>query len=112
MRRGGQWTAIVAGPLAWLAFLEAEYALVPWACDHAGGQRTVLYAVAAACLLTALAGAILAWRDWRAGRRAFDDAPPAGRAAFMALTGLGSSLLFAFVIAAASIPLFWMLPCE
>ena len=113
MRLWAQWTAIVVGPLAWLVFLEAEYALVPWACDRAGGQRLALIVLAAVMLAAALAGAVLAWREWiTAGRRSADAAPPAGRAAFMALAGLGSSALFAFVIAASSLPIFLLRPCD
>ena len=113
MRLGAQWAAIVVGPLAWLVFLEAEYALVPWACDRAGGHRGVLYVVAVVMLAATLAAGALGWRQWNAaGRRPADEPPPVGRAAFMALTGLGISLLFALAIVASAIPLFLLKPCD
>jgi hypothetical protein len=113
MRRLALLTGLLGAPLAWLLYLEIAYALVPWACRRGHPHHPVLYVVALAALAAALACAGLAWREWRlAGRRTSDDPPPLGRAAFMAVTGLGSSALFALVILAAALPLFWMSACD
>jgi hypothetical protein len=113
MRRLALLTGLLGAPLAWLLYLEINYALVPWACRHGHARHPALYLVAAAALLAALASGALAWREWRlAGRRTSDDPPPSGRAAFMAITGLANSALFALVIVAAAVPLFWMSACD
>jgi len=105
-------TTNLAAPLAWLVFLEAEYALVPWAC-HQGRQHPLLFVVAAVSLLIAAGGGVLGWREWRlTGRRHGDEPPPDGRSAFMALTGIGTSLLFTLLILAASVPLVIFTPCD
>jgi hypothetical protein len=103
MRVGPLVAANITAPLAWLVFLQAEYALVPWACHHGARHHPVLLAIAAATFLIASGSALLGWREWRlAGRRPADEPPPAGRAAFMALTGIGISLLFMLLILASS----------
>ncbi len=113
MRRLALLTGLLGAPLAWLLYLEINYALVPWACRHGHPRHPVLYLVATAALLAALASGALAWREWRlAGRRSSDEAPPPGRAAFMALTGLANSALFALVILAAALPLAWLSACD
>jgi len=91
--RSPRWTTALVGPLAWLVFLVADYALAPWACGRSSG-RPVLGAVAAL------------------GRLEPDDAPPGGRAAFLAITGLGINVLFALAILAGSMPLLVLTPCE
>jgi len=112
MRTLALFTTNLAAPVAWLVFLEAEYALVPWACRQ-GHHHPLLFVVAAVALLIAAAGGLLGWREWRlAGRRSADDPPPGGRSAFMALTGIGSSLLFALLILTASVPLVIFTPCD
>ena len=113
MRRLALLTGLLGAPLAWLLDLEVTYAPVPWACRHGHPRHPLLYVVAAAALGGALASGALAWREWRlAGRHTSDDPPPPGRAAFMALTGLANSALFALVIVAAALPLFWMSACD
>jgi hypothetical protein len=113
MRRVALFAANLAAPLAWLLFLQTEYALVPWACRHGSRHPPALYAVAATAFATAAASALLAWREWRLGGRGLgDDGPPAGRIAFMALTGLGVSVLFALVILSASLPMLIFAPCD
>jgi hypothetical protein len=113
MRAAAQWTPTVVGPLAWLVFLLAEYALTPWACGRPTSARLLLYGVAVLTLLGAVLGGVLSWRLWSiAGGRDPDEGPPGGRSAFLALTGLGSNLFFALVIVAASVALFVLRPCE
>ena len=110
--RSPRWTTALVGPLAWLVFLVADYALAPWACGRSSG-RPVLGAVAALALATALVASVVAWRRWNAvGRLEPDDAPPGGRAAFLAITGLGINVLFALAILAGSMPLLVLTPCK
>jgi hypothetical protein len=108
------WLAIALGPLAWLAYVQIAYALVPWACRHPGAAgRLGLYGAGAAVLAIAVVAVVLAWPAWRATDRATaDDAPPAGRTRFMALTGIGSAALFVVVAIAGVLPLFLLAPCE
>jgi hypothetical protein len=113
MRVLALFTANLLAPLAWLVFLEVEYALVPWACRHGHPRHPLLFVVAALAFLLATASALLGWHEWRlAGRRRGDEPPPGGRAAFMALTGLGTSLIFTLLILSASAPFVILTPCE
>jgi hypothetical protein len=105
--------AMFAAPLAWMFFLQAEYALVPWACERSRLHHPALYAVAVVALAVAVGGDVLAWRQWRrTGPRGSDEPAPGGRAAFLALTGLGTSMLFTLVILAASLSRLWFTPCD
>jgi hypothetical protein len=113
MRRLPLFTAILAAPLAWLVFLQAEYMLVPWACHRGAERHSALYVVAGLALLVAAGSALLAWRHWTlSGRGDAAAAPPVGRSTFLALTGIGSSVLFFVVILAAALPLLWLTPCD
>jgi hypothetical protein len=107
------WLAIALGPLAWLAYVQIAYALVPWSCGHPGaGGRIALYGVGAAALASAAGAIALAWPAWRAtGRADSDAAAPLGRTRFLALTGLGSGALFVLVAIAGILPLFMLAPC-
>ena len=106
--------AILLAPLAWLAYLQIGYALVPIACRHPGVLSHLgLYASAVIALGLALLAIVLAWPGWRAtADTTADDAPPAGRARFMALTALGSGALFALVAIGGIVPLLMLTPCE
>ena len=108
------WLAIALGPLAWLVYISIGYALVPFACRHPGAApRIALYGGGAATLLVTLVAAILAWPAWWATRRATaEEAPPAGRIRFMAITGFASGALFVVVAIAGIVPLFLLGPCE
>ena len=79
--------AILLGPVTWLVCLEADYALVPWACSRAEAGLAALFAVAAVALTAPLVGLLLGWRAWRtAGDGPTDGPPPEGRGRFMALS--------------------------
>jgi hypothetical protein len=96
-RLGG---ALFLAPLAWFAQLQLSYALVPWVC----GRRAVLWALAAIVVGAAAGGVALAWR---AAGVAVVERPRH----FLALTGLGLSLLFFLVIVSTTIPTFILRPC-
>ncbi len=106
------WTAVFSGPLAWFASQQASYALVPWACH--GGTLLAIHLVNVAALLLVAVGGATAWREWRRTGRAVSDeaAPPLGRARFLALTGLCLCCLFAGVIVAQAIGVFFFGPCQ
>ena len=92
------WFAVLAGPLAWMLGLNAEYGLVRVAC--AKDSSLSLHLVSLATLLLALAGGWVAWREWsRAGR---EEPGEAGgvipRTRMMAVLGLMASALFALAI--------------
>jgi hypothetical protein len=108
------WLAITLGPLAWLAYVQIAYALVPWACRHPGpGARLALYAAGVMLLATAVVAVVLAWPAWRATDGADVDAgAPLGRTRLLALAGVGSGALFVLVAIAGILPLFLLAPCE
>jgi hypothetical protein len=100
------WTGILAGPLAWTAQLALSYPVAQLTC-YAGGasQHTgALHAISAATLVAVFAGACLAWTTWRRS--------VAERQRFMALLGVLSCALFAFVVIATWLPSFIMHNCE
>jgi hypothetical protein len=107
-----QWTVILAGPLTWLACLEASYALVPWTCRT--GHRSVVILVVLGALAGTLGMAGAAWVGWRTlgARDTTDGDPPAGRRAFMALSGLALSLFSALALMASAVPIFVLSPCD
>jgi len=87
--------AILLGPVTWLVCLEADYALVPWACSRAEAGLAALCAVAAVALTAPP-----------------DGPPPESRGRFMALTALGSGGLFLLVALANTLPKLLLGPCE
>jgi hypothetical protein len=95
------WLAFLAGPVAALLLLLADYALAGAACTAA--SRTVLHAVAALCLATALAGWRASWRGWSATGRAWPDSSDGGPTAHLHLLGslgvLGGGLFVLFILA-------------
>jgi hypothetical protein len=92
---------MLAGPVLWLALLEANYALSYVAC--AGGEVWFLHAaVAAAAICTALAGL---W-GWRTGAHSTND-----RERWMARAGAAMSLFFLLVIFSFEAPLLILEPC-
>jgi uncharacterized protein YjeT (DUF2065 family) len=101
------WTSVLAGPAAWGFDLETSYALVHWTCDTR--RIGMLHGITLATLVVTGLGGTMAWQAWR---RSLDTnvgtSDERARAQFMALLGLGSSLLFATAIVAGSIPR-WML---
>jgi hypothetical protein len=103
------WTALLAGPLAWLAMLEADYALAGWACTR--GRHAVLHVVTAAALSLALGGGAMAWTAWRRRRDEAEPLPTAARR-FIALMGLGLSAAFAVAIVAGAIPPLILHDCD
>jgi hypothetical protein len=114
--RGGRgiavlWFAVLAGPLAWMLGLNAEYSLVRVAC--AKDTNLSLHLVSLATLLLALAGGWVAWREWkRTGRRWPGEAGgPLARSEFMAAIGLLTSALFSLAIVTQWVASLFFNPC-
>lgn len=105
------WFAVLAGPLAWMLGLNAQYGLVRVACDER--SLLLLHAVSLLTLLLALAGGLVARREWR---RAGGEWPgEAGgtlpRSRFMAVLGLLASGFFALTIVAQWVTNLFLDPC-
>jgi nicotinamide riboside transporter PnuC len=105
------WFAVLAGPLAWMLGLNAAYSLVRVAC--AKNSMLYLHAVSVLTLLLALAGGLVAWREWqRAGREwPGEEGGTLPRSRFMVALGLLASGLFSLVIVAQWIASFFLNPC-
>lgn len=78
----------------------------------------VLTAVSIGALLIGLAGAALAWRNWRVARNGQPDSEPAvpdtslGRTRFLAMAGLMLSLLFLVGLLATGFAVMLVSPCS
>ena len=105
------WFAVLAGPLAWMLGLNAEYSLVRVAC--AKQNMLYLHSVSLLTLLLALAGGFVAWREWqRTGREWPDEEPGAiPRSRFMVALGLLGSALFSVTILAQWAANLFFNPC-
>jgi nicotinamide riboside transporter PnuC len=105
------WFAVLAGPLAWMLGLNAEYSLVRVAC--AKDTNLSLHLVSLATLLLALSGGWVAWREWkRTGR----EGPGEGggtlpRARMMVVMGLMGSALFSLAIVWQWVATLFFNPC-
>lgn len=113
MSAGRLWLAIVIGPLAWLAYLQTAYALVPWACRRPTAGMILLIAAGVVALGLSTAGLVSAWQAWRrVGRGGGATDSVSNRTRFMALTGIGTSALFVLVVVAGMLPLLLLAPCS
>ena len=95
-----QWFGVLAGPLAMLGNLQAQYSLVPWACYN--GARVVLHVAPAVSLIVVAVAAALARREWRVGGGGETDAASGvlARARFLGALGVATSIFFGFFIVA------------
>jgi hypothetical protein len=106
------WAGVLAGPLATLTQLQANYALVLWACG--AGREWALHVVALLALLVTVAAGLLSWRNWRRAGGGWEDdgAGIVPRSRFMAAVGILISALIVLVVVAQWIPIFVYGPCE
>ncbi|HEX8363419.1 MAG TPA: hypothetical protein VF613_25080 [Longimicrobium sp.] len=105
------WFAVLAGPIAWMLGLNVQYSLVRVAC--AKSAMLPLHLLSLATLALAVAGGVVAWREWR---RAGAEWPGEGpgtlpRSRFMAALGLLTSPLFALTILAQWVANLFLNPC-
>jgi hypothetical protein len=103
-------TGVLAPPLAWLAQLQANYAVASWAC-RAGHHYVSALIVLAALLATAGAGA-LAWKSWPADEALAGEPQRIEGVRLLALLALGSSLSFVVVLAATAVPIMVQRACD
>lgn len=105
------WFPILIPPLAALVQQSTSYALVAMEC--AEQRRLPVHAVAVVALLVALAGIVVAWRDWRAAGVAVpqDAGDQRSRARFLAIMGVSISALMALVMIAMWLTAVFILPC-
>ncbi len=95
-----QWFGVLAAPLAMLSNLQAQYALVPWACYN--GARFVVHIPPALFLGLSIAAAIVAHRQWQrgGGGEPGEESGILARARFLGMLGIATSLFFGAVIGA------------
>ena len=105
------WFAVLAGPLAWMLGLNAQYSLVRLAC--AKGNMLYLHAVTVLTLALALAGVWMALREWRRTGRHWPDehGGTMSRSRFMAVVGLMAGALFSLTIVAQWLANVFLNPC-
>jgi hypothetical protein len=105
------WLGVLLGPFAALSQLEANYALVLWACGRS--QAWPLHLISATAFLITLLGVVVSWRNWRrTGGGWRDEGPgPIARGRFMSVLGLFINVLMWFVILAQWIAIFLHGPC-
>jgi hypothetical protein len=106
------WTGILLAPAAFLTNLELGYILVYPSC--ARDSSLPVHLAHAVCFAAALAGALVAWREWRAEGTLWpgETGGPKGRSQLMGGVGAIGSLFFALVIVAQWIPVFGLHPCQ
>jgi hypothetical protein len=106
------WACVLAGPLAALTQLQANYALVLWVCGS--GQGWALHLVSFLALLVTAGAGLLAWRNWRRAGAVWEDggAGVLPRSRFMAAVGMLVSAHSALVVIAQWIAVFVFSPCQ
>ena len=102
------WAGLAAGPLAWAALLQINYALSYVACEQR--QTWMLHVATAVSLVLVGAGAFTAWSAAPSLGGATSTGGE-GRARFMAIGGLALCAGFAVVIVATEIPVLVLHPC-
>ena len=109
---GALWAGILAGPLAALVQLQANYALVLWVCGSGGAWA--LHAVSEAALVVAVGAGVLSWRNWQRAGADWDDggAGVLPRSRFMSVVGMFVSVISALVVVAQWIAVFVYDPCQ
>ena len=109
---GVLWAGVLAGPLAALAQLQANYALVLWVCGS--GQRWVLHAVSLLALVVTAGAGLLSWRNWRKAGAGWEDegAGPVPRSRFMSAVGMLVSAHSALVVIAQWVAVFVYGACQ
>lgn len=95
---------IVAAPVVWLMLLQTNYILSYAACaDRTNAWLHKPNAVAM------LAGGVLIAASWFMWARSRGEGPPRG---FLALVGLGLSVLFFLILLASAVPPLIHQPCD
>ena len=104
------WMGVLGGPFVWAADLQVAYWLVYHAC-HTGSMVPLYVETVLALVLCAVPFAV-AWRMFRqfpAGEDGGGQADDRGR--FMAIAGMGLSVMSFIVLVAAAVPRLVLTPC-
>ena len=111
-RPGLLWLSVLAPPMAALVQLQANYALVLWACGR--GREWPLHLVSALALLVCVGSGLLAFRNWRMAGALWADggAGPLPRSRFMAAVGMLVSSHSLLVVVAQWVAVFVYSPCQ
>lgn len=106
------WFAVLGPPILWAARFGISYTLVPYVC--ARDAVLLLQVVSVLALLGVAAAGLVGWVQWRrAGRSTqVEFGGIDARARFMALLGMLGSALFAAVIIAEALAIFFIDPCQ
>ncbi|HEX8148561.1 MAG TPA: hypothetical protein VF591_15380 [Pyrinomonadaceae bacterium] len=109
---GVLWACVLAGPVAALAQLQANYALVLWVCGT--GRAWSLHAVSLAALAVAAGAGLLAWRNWRRAGAVWEDggAGVLPRSRFMSAVGMFVSAHSVLVVVAQWLAVFFYGACQ
>ena len=104
------WIGVLGGPLVWAADLLGAYWLVYHVCHT--NSMVPLYLETVLALALCVVPFVIAWRMWRQ----FPDAHRKGgqaddRARFLAMAGMGLSVMFFIVLVAAAVPRLVLTPC-
>lgn len=97
------WIGVLTGPLVWFFHMEANFALVEWACPN---HDWILHVVSAVSLLLAAIAGLIAWREWR------DPAGLSRGGQYLAVLGVMLSAGFFLVILSQEIPTWFLTPCQ
>jgi hypothetical protein len=109
------WTALLAGPLAWITNLVLgseipELMCAPGASQDVLGLSIEAFIVGATALLAGIAvgGGVLAFRCWRASK---GDGTTGRRASWMSVAGIMTNVLFLILILPGLAPSFFLSQC-
>lgn len=102
---------LVLGPFVALMNQETIYTVNMWACGHR--ERGVMHIVPILSLLVVIATGVVAYINWQALGRGFEDELGAieARSRFIALLGIAISAFCAIVIVAQWLAIFVFDPC-
>lgn len=101
------WPALLLAPALALADEAIAYAAVDWSCVR--GRVLVVHSIHLLFLVAAVATVPSAWRLWKDTHGPGNDA--ARRRHFLAGLALASAALSVLVIAAMSVPAWFIAPC-
>jgi hypothetical protein len=103
------WLGLFGAPILWLIHLEANYAMVPFACVRQSSM--LLLFSTALILILAAATAMVNWRSLRHAKTLEGHHSASGRVRFMATLGLLNTILFSLIILAQGIAAIMLSPC-
>jgi len=109
-QRRGLLAGVFTGPIAWFVQLQANYALVPWACSR--GHRSVLVLVTLVAAGVTVVGGMTAWKSWPGPDRLTGEPQGIEGARLLSLLGVVLSASFVLVLIAFAVPPIVLRPCD